>query len=97
MKTVTVIATFEARPGKEAELRNLLTSLITPTRQEPGCLNYDLHVAPEKPTQFLFHENWTTREALDTHLQSAHLQTVLPRVTELCVAPPAIQLWERIV
>ncbi len=96
MKTITVVATFEARPGKENELRNALIGLVAPTRQENGCLNYDLHVLPENPAKFLFHENWTTKAALDVHLQSAHIQALLPRVDELCVAPPAIVLWDRI-
>lgn len=96
MKTITVVATFEARPGKENELRNALIGLVAPTRQENGCLNYDLHVLPENPAKFLFHENWTTKAALDVHLQSAHIQALLPRVDELCVAPSAIVLWDRI-
>jgi len=96
MKSITVVATFEARPGKENELRNALIGLVAPTRQETGCLNYDLHVLPEHPAKFLFHENWTTKAALDAHLQSAHIQALLPRVGELCVAPPAIVLWDRV-
>ncbi len=96
MKTVTVIATFEARPGKETELRNALIGLVAPTRQEAGCLNYDLHILPEQPAKFLFHENWTTKAALDTHLQTPHIQALLPRVGELCVAAPEITIWDRI-
>lgn len=96
MKTVTVVATFEARPGKEIELRNALVGLVAPTRQETGCLNYDLHVLPGNPARFLFHENWTTKAALDTHLQAPHIQALLPRVGELCTAPPEIVIWERI-
>lgn len=96
MKTVTVTASFEARPGKETELRNALIGLVAPTRQEAGCLNYDLHILPENPAKFLFHENWTTKAALDTHLQTPHIQALLPRVDELCVAPPEIVIWDRI-
>lgn len=96
MKSITVVATFEARPGKENELRNALIGLVAPTRQEAGCLNYDLHVLPESPAKFLFHENWTTKAALDVHLQSPHIQALLPRVGELCVAPPEITIWNRI-
>jgi len=96
MKSITVVATFEARPGKENELRNALIGLVAPTRQEAGCLNYDLHVLPENPAKFLFHENWTTKAALDVHLQSPHIQALLPRVGELCVAPPEITIWNRI-
>lgn len=95
-KTITVVATFEARPGKEAELRAALIGLVGPTRKEAGCLNYDLHILPENPVKFLFHENWTTKAALDAHLQAPHVQALLPRVGELCIAPPAIVIWDRI-
>lgn len=96
MNHITVVATFQARPGKAAELRSALIALVAPTRLEAGCLNYDLHVAPDDPARFLFHENWTSKELLDAHLKSAHIQALLPRVGELCVASPEITIWERI-
>lgn len=94
--TVTVVATFRARPGKEAELRAALMGLLAPTRQEAGCVNYDLHQSPEDSAKFLFHENWSSKAALDAHLQSAHVKALLPRVEELCVAFPEIKIWEKI-
>jgi quinol monooxygenase YgiN len=96
MKTLTVVATFQARPGKETELRKALTGLVAPTRMEAGCLNYDLHVSSDDPAKFLFHENWTSKAHLDTHLQSPHIKALLPRVDELCVAFPEITTWGRI-
>jgi quinol monooxygenase YgiN len=96
MKTITVVATFQARPGKETELKEALTGLVAPTRREAGCINYDLHSSPEDPAIFLFHENWTGKAALDTHMRSPHIQKLLPRVNELCVAFPEIKIWEKI-
>ena len=93
---ITVVATFEAKPGKEIELRAALIGLVAPTRKEAGCLNYDLHILPEDPAKFLFHENWTSKVHLDTHLQSAHIKALLPRVDELCTAFPTITIWEKI-
>ena len=95
-KNVTVVATFQAKPGQEAELKTALINLVAPTRQEAGCLNYDLHVSPEDPAKFMFHENWTSRAHLDVHLQSPHLKALLPRVDELCVGFPDIVIWEKI-
>jgi len=95
-KPITVIATFQANPGKEAELQKALTSLIAPTRLEAGCINYDLHVSSEYPSRFLFHETWTSRAHLDAHLQSVHVKVMFPRVSELCVAFPDIVVWEKI-
>ena len=77
-------------------MRNALIGLVAPTRNEAGCLNYDLHVLPENPGKFLFHENWTTKAALEVHLQSPHIQVLLPRVDELCSKSPEIVIWDRI-
>ena len=96
MKTITVVATFQARPGKETELKSALTSLVAPTRTEAGCLNYDLHISPEDPAKFLFHENRMSKPHLDAHLQSAHIKALLPRVDELCVVFPEIKIWDKI-
>lgn len=96
MKTLTVIATFQARPGKEAELRTALTGLLVHTRLEAGCINYDVHVVTDDPAKFMFHENWTSKAHLDAHLQSPHIKALLPRVDELCTAFPQITLWEKI-
>ena len=96
MKTLTVVATFQARPGKEAALRVALLSLLAPTRQEAGCINYDLHQSPEDPAKFLFHENWTDKAAMDAHMQTSQIQKLLPRVDELCVEFPQIVVWEKI-
>ena len=95
-KAITVVATFQARPGQEAELKAALIGLVAPTRKEAGCLNYDLHASPEDPAKFLFHENWMSKAHLDAHLANAHIQTLLPRVNELCVAFPEIKIWEKI-
>jgi quinol monooxygenase YgiN len=96
MKSITVVATFQARPGKEAELKQSLISLVAPTRQEAGCLNYDLHVSSEDPAKFLFHENWTSKAHLDAHLNNTQIQALLPRLDELCVGMPEIKIWQKI-
>ena len=95
-KSLTVIAQIKAKPGKETQVRQELLSLVAPSRKDPGCLNYDLHQALEKPTLFLFHENWASKAHLDQHLQKPDLQAVLARVGQLVAEPPQVTLWEKI-
>ncbi len=95
-KNVVVVATLEAKPGREAELKQLLQSLLEPTRREAGCMQYDLHVSADQPTKFLFYEIWASREALEAHFQSPHLTAALPRAGELCAVEPGIQFWEKV-
>lgn len=94
--TVTVVATMQAKPGQEANLREALLALIPPTRREEGCLNYDLHEDPEQPGSFLFHENWTSKAALDAHLANTHLQAFLGKADDLLASPPSITVWKKI-
>ena len=93
---LTLVVTFQARPGKEADLRKVLTALVAPSRNDAGCLNYDLHASPDDPAKFLFHENWESRAHHEAHVARPHIQALLPRIGELCVAPPQITMWERI-
>ncbi len=93
---VTVVARLKAQPGKEDEMGALLSGLVAPTRQEEGCLNYDLHRSAGDPALFLFHENWRSRPDLDRHLASAHLRAALARVEPILAEPPQIEIWSRI-
>ena len=66
-KPIIMTVGFQARPGKEAELREALTEVLMPTRREDGCLFYDLHVAADDPSKFLFHESWASNAHHDAH------------------------------
>jgi hypothetical protein len=47
---IHAIAHLNARPDKAEELGALLTSLLEPTRQEPGCIRFDLQQNRATPT-----------------------------------------------
>jgi quinol monooxygenase YgiN len=94
--SLTVVAHVKAKPGKEAQVRQELLSLVAPSRKHAGCLNYDLHQATDNPAMFLFHENWTNKAALDAHLQQPHVQSVLGKLGALLAEPAQITLWDRI-
>jgi quinol monooxygenase YgiN len=95
-KVLYVSAAFRARPGKETELRDALKALQGPTRAEPGCLTYDLHLALGDPAKVMMFETWESQAAIDAHMKSPHVQKFAPRVDGLCGEPPQIVIWERI-
>jgi len=93
---IIMTVSFQARPGKEAELREALTEVLTPTRQEDGCLFYDLHIAADDPSKFLFHESWASKAHHEAHDRTPHIQRLRSRINELSL-PPAKTWWEKIV
>ena len=82
-KTYTLSVIFEAKPGKEKVLSDLLTSLIAPTRLEPGCLTYRLHRSQNNPGQFLFYEVWVNKDAHAAHGSMPHMATWHAHKSEL--------------
>lgn len=72
--SLTIIAQITAAPGKEALVRQELEKLVPITRQEAGCIQYDLHIDNENPGFFVFFENWETRDLWQTHMGAPHLQ-----------------------
>ena len=91
--TMHVIARLTARPETGAELQTLLLSLIEPTRQEPGCLRYELLHNATDPTDFTFIEEWADTAALDAHFTTPHLQAALAQAPALLAVAPDIRRY----
>ena len=83
MAVLSLVAQIKAKPGKEDELRRVLTDLVQPTRAEEGCLTYDLHVANDDPGFFLFYETWRTVPSWERHMEAPHLEAFKGRTDEL--------------
>ncbi len=73
MSKLTIVANIIAKPASADLVRAELEKLVPITRQEEGCLQYDLHQDREDPNRFLFYENWTSRELWQTHMSAPHL------------------------
>jgi quinol monooxygenase YgiN len=69
---VTLVVTLRAKEGQHILLEAELRALISPTRKEEGCLQYDLHRCADQPGTFLFHEVWETREHHTAHTRTPH-------------------------
>lgn len=74
MSKLTIIAHIHADPEKIDLVKKELHRVIEPTREEKGCLNYDLHQDNEDPAHFFFFENWESRELWQAHMESQHLK-----------------------
>jgi len=61
MSKLTIVAHITAKADKIALVKAELKKLISPTRIEEGCLQYDLHQDRNNPACFMFYENWQSR------------------------------------
>ncbi len=82
--TLTIIAHIEAKKDKIDLVKSELIKLIQPTRNEEGCLQYDLYQDNEKPELFLFYENWESNDFLQKHMKSQHIKAYM-KATKGCL------------
>ncbi len=83
MSIVTVVAKLVVKAEAVATVTGELLQLISPTRQETGCLEYRLHQDNNDPRVFIFHENWETMECLERHLATPHYKNYIAAVDGL--------------
>jgi quinol monooxygenase YgiN len=69
---LTYVVILRAKEGQALLLEAELRALLTPTRKEEGCLQYDLHRGADHTDFFLFHEVWETREHHTAHTRTPH-------------------------
>ncbi len=70
---IYLLASLTARAGEHPELMAAAKVMIAATRQEPGCLVYDLNVSITNPSEMVFVEAWESREALTSHFETPHM------------------------
>ncbi len=87
----TIIGTVVARPETREKLFKILSSFVAPTRSEPGCVNYDFHCDAEDPNTFVFYGNFTSPEALESHLAMPYLKPLIDHADELLAKPVQIR------
>jgi quinol monooxygenase YgiN len=95
-KQVTVVVRMKAKTGMEVRVRQELLNLLKPTRAERGCINFDIHQAPNDPALFLFHENWVSEEDLKRHFETPHIKRWIEEAKALLAEPMELRRWRKV-
>ena len=89
-------AVFEAKPGKESELKSHLTSIIKPALENPGCIKHDLHECLEHPGQFMFYEVWESKKDHDIHVSTPFVKNWRNQLDDLLAKPYEASFWSKV-
>lgn len=85
-----MVAVLVAKDGQEDVVRQALGALVAPTRDEEGCLAYELFESAAAPGTFVTQERWRGQDDLDAHLQTEHVQQALGAAGHALAAAPGI-------
>ena len=95
---ITIVAKLQAAPGKEQELRAILTEMVGNVKaKEAGKVtSYSLHTSDADPTLFLFYEQYADADALTAHGTTDHMKAMGAQLGGLLAGRPVIERYTQI-
>ena len=87
MTTISVVATFIPKEGQENAVEVILRGMVKPTRNEPGCLRYELYGATGPEPQFVLIEAYADQAALEAHRATEHYKSYRNRIVDALSEP----------
>ena len=93
---IVLVARLKVKDEAVAEAKELALGITADSRNESGCINYDVHQAIDDPAVFVWHETWKNKAALDEHFEKPYFKVFFARAGELAAEPPQITLTRMI-
>ncbi|MGE3807493.1 MAG: putative quinol monooxygenase [Gemmataceae bacterium] len=91
-KPFTMLVLIKVKEGEAAKFEEAFVAAIKATRKEKGNLVYNLNRSLDNPNEFVVFERWKDFAALESHINSKHIQMLLKTVIPLLDAPPEIDV-----
>jgi quinol monooxygenase YgiN len=91
--SIRIVAKVVANPDSVDRVYSILSDLVVPTRDESGCISYELLQNRTDPTDFTFVEEWETDAAIDAHLTTKHIRDALTKLPGLISGEPDIRRY----
>lgn len=91
-KPFTLIVNLKVKEGAAKNLEAAFVKAARATRKEKGCRAYDLSRSTDDPTRYLVYERWQSVAALEEHLATPHIKTLLGQLPALLAGDPTPQV-----
>jgi len=87
---------FVARAGFGEELARILGDICVKTREEPGCLGYELHRDRKDADRLMLYETWRSLEDLALHRTMPYSIAFRAHASRLLREDFEVTIWDRL-
>lgn len=91
------IAKLRIKPGREAEFLRLQKELSELTRQEAGCLAYDVLKSEADAGQYVYYARFRDKQAFDTHMATDFHDRLIPPIMDCVDGEMDLQFFEFVI
>lgn len=91
---IIVEGTVRIVPGTIEKMRPVMEQMIRASRAEPGCIDYAYAVDVLDDTLVRIHERWESRDALEAHFKTAHMDKWRSFLPTMGISERSLRLYE---
>ena len=84
---VVMVNNFEVNETRVKDFIRIMRSIIELSRDEEGCLRFDLLRHAKEDTRFVSYEVFTNQHAIEANMDSAHYEVAYAEMTKLEIFP----------
>jgi quinol monooxygenase YgiN len=84
-KPFTLIVGVKVKEGASDKFESAFAKCIKATREEKGCIRYELNRGTENTAQYQVYERWKTVADLEAHLKTDHIKELRSVIGDLVV------------
>ena len=88
---IVVVGRVRTDADKRAELVRIGQAVAAASRAEAGCISYRLYEDTAVENDFVFIEEWESRQALQAHFATAHIARFMRAIPEAIVTAPDVK------
>ena len=93
---ITIVAKHFIKDDKIAEFLDMAKGLVDTTKQEDGCMKYDLYQDVKNPKVISIIEEWGNSTALDRHSSSEHFRRIVPILSGFTEKQTEINIYKKV-
>ncbi len=93
---IHILARITVKPDAASAARTVLMQLVEQSRQEPGCVSYELYQQHAAPHVFQTVERWLDQESADGHMKTPHVAAAIAAGAAMFAAPPGILPYNKL-
>jgi quinol monooxygenase YgiN len=91
-KPFTLVVIVKVKEGAGEKFETAFAKALTATRKEKGCITYDLNRDSKDAQHYVVYERWKSLAALDRHMKTEHIKTLLEALPELTTGAPELKI-----
>ena len=93
---ISVIVEEYIKEGQKDAFVAHMREMIRLTKEEDGCLAFDLYESLGDDGEMVMVEIWESKEALDKHMQTDHFKEFVPAGEQYKSKPSVLKIFSRL-